>query len=197
MKIPVGVKLVAVTKSFDISDVQRFKEKGLNCFGENRIKDVEEKIRQINAEWHLIGHLQSNKVRKAVELFYFIQSVDSLEIARKINLECEKIGKIMPVLIQVNITEEPQKFGFRKDEVGRILEQIFQLKNLKLQGMMMIGKFDCNNRIYFREMKNIFDKYKEKYNLKWLSMGMSDDYKIAIEEGANMIRVGRGLLEIL
>ncbi|MEK6757767.1 MAG: YggS family pyridoxal phosphate-dependent enzyme [Nanoarchaeota archaeon] len=194
-----GVKLVAVTKTFGISEIEKLKENGLNVFGENRVDDSEEKVKNINAEWHMIGHLQTNKVGKAVELFDVIQSVDSVHLAKIIGKECEKQGKIIPIFIQVNISEESQKYGFKKHELENALNEISKIKNILIEGFMMIAPFvePEETRIYFKEMKKLFDKYKDKYNLKWLSMGMSNDYQVAIEEGANMVRIGRGLGEIL
>lgn len=192
-----NAELVAVTKSVDISIIKKLKELGLARFGENRVNDAEVKIKEVEAEWHLIGHLQTNKVKKAVELFNMIQSVDSIRLAEKINIECFKINKTMPILLQVNIAEEPQKHGFRKEELDEALKKISKYDKIVIKGLMMIAPYAESEKIrpYFNEMKNIYDKYKNEYNFECLSMGMTDDYKIAIEEGANIIRIGRKLFE--
>lgn len=189
------VKLVAVTKSVDVSVVKELKKLGLVCFGENRVNDAEKKIKEVKAEWHLIGHLQTNKVKKAVELFNMIQSVDSIKLAEKINVESSRINKIMPVLLQANIAAEPQKHGFKKEELEAALKKISKFDKIIIKGLMMIAPHAESEKVrpFFREMKNIFNKYQKEYNLEWLSMGMSEDYKIAIEEGANMVRIGRKL----
>lgn len=196
IKTDIGkVKLIAVTKKVDITTIKHLKELGLNCFGENIIQNAKEKTEQIDAEWHMIGHLQSNKVKKAVNMFSMIQSVDTIKIAKKINNECEKTGKYMPILIQVNIAQESQKYGFNTKELENALDEISKLKNIKIEGFMMIAPNIDRNETepYFKEMKKIFDNYKDIYNLKWLSMGMSNDYKIAIKEGSNMVRIGTKL----
>ena len=190
-----NAKLIAVTKSVGIKEVLALKELGVEVFGENRPFECKEKIDQIKGEWHMIGHLQSNKVKLTVELFDMIQSVDSVGIANKINFECEKLDKIMPILIQVNISNEPQKYGFKENEIGEVLSELSEFKNIKIEGFMMMAPFvnPDETRQHFRNMKSLFDKYSERFELKWLSMGMSNDYIVAIEEGSNMVRVGSNL----
>lgn len=191
------VKLIAVTKTVDIETVRFLKELGINEFGENRINAVEKKVKEVKAVWHMIGHLQSNKVKKAVELFDMIQSVDSISLALKIDKECERQNKKMKILLQVNIAKESQKSGFLEEEVEGAIEKISNLSNVRLEGFMMIAPNIESEKTqsYFEKMKELFDKYEEKYSLNILSMGMSNDYKVAIEEGSNMIRVGTKLFE--
>lgn len=190
--------LVAVTKSAGTDEILVLKGLGCNSFAENRVKDAERKINAIpDAEWHLIGHLQSNKVKDAVMLFSVIQSVDSVRLAEKIDCECGKQGKVMRVLLQVNIAKEPQKSGFFEEEIEDALSRVSDLKNIKLEGFMMIAP-DIGGgpaRQYFRRMREIFLRYEEGYGLETLSMGMSSDYHVAIEEGSSMVRIGSGLFK--
>jgi PLP dependent protein len=192
-----SVLFIAVTKTVDLETVKFLKSLGINDFGENRVSDAEEKITKVKAVWHMIGHLQSNKVKKTVELFDVIQSVDSLDLAKKIDNECEKQFKKMKILLQVNIAREPQKHGFNEEDVSNVLFQISKLKNIRIAGFMMIApNIDAEKtRIFFRKMKNLFEKHKQTYSLSTLSMGMSNDYKIAVEEGSNMVRIGTRLFE--
>lgn len=196
-ELPSNVKLLAVTKSVDVETIKFLKTCGVNDFGENRINVAEQKIKEIDANWNMIGHLQSNKVKKAVELFSMIQSVDSISLAINIDRECEKQHKIMPILIEINISEEAQKSGFNKENVENALAEISKLRNVKLDGFMMMAPHiePEKTRVYFKEIKKLFDKYKAKYNLKILSMGMSNDYKVAVEEGSTMVRIGTKLFE--
>lgn len=199
LKKEIGAKavLLAVTKTVGVDEVVFLKSLGINDFGENRVNNAKEKIEQVKATWHMIGHLQSNKVKKAVEFFDVIQSVDSVDLAEKIDKECEKQNKKIRILLQVNIAKEPQKQGFSEEKVEESISKISKLKNIQLEGFMMMAPLaePEETRTYFRQMKALFDKYKKGYNLKTLSMGMSNDYKVAIEEGSNMIRVGTKLFE--
>lgn len=191
-----NAKLIAVTKSVDIYAVKQLIDLGHDAFGENKIQNAKTKIQQFpDANWHMIGHLQSNKVKPAVELFDSIDSVDSIKLAKKINQECANQNKNIALLIQINIANEPQKYGFRESELENALNEISKLKNIKLDGLMMIAPNieSEQTRQYFRQMKQLFDKYKQRYNLKTLSMGMSSDYNTAVEEGSNMVRVGTKL----
>ncbi|MBR9690442.1 YggS family pyridoxal phosphate-dependent enzyme [Candidatus Woesearchaeota archaeon] len=189
--------LVAVTKTVGLKEVLKLNELGVNKFGESRVKDAQEKVRNVNAEWHLVGHLQSNKVKLAVELFDVIQSVDTIKLASLIDEECKKQEKVMPILLEINIAEEPQKYGFKVDEVENALLEISKLENVKIVGFMMMAPLVAHGmtRPFFRGMKALYDKHKQQYNLIWLSMGMTNDYKIAIEEGSNMVRIGRALFD--
>ncbi|MBU1147423.1 MAG: YggS family pyridoxal phosphate-dependent enzyme, partial [Candidatus Omnitrophica bacterium] len=142
------------------------------------------------AKWHFIGHLQKNKVKKAVKIFDMIETVDSLELAQEIDKACFKEKKIMPVLIEVNSGREKQKFGVFPEDVEELIGNISQLKNINVMGLMTMGPMSGDPedaRPYFVETKKIFDRIR---TLKYLSMGMSNSCKIAIEEGANIIRVG-------
>ncbi|MBC7188640.1 YggS family pyridoxal phosphate-dependent enzyme, partial [Candidatus Aerophobetes bacterium] len=148
-------------------------------------------------KWHFIGHLQKNKVKRAVEIFDLIETVDSVSLAKEIDKRCARIGKIMPVLCEINIAKEKTKSGVYPEEVEDLILEISTLKNIKVLGLMTMGPFSENPeeiRPYFRKTRDIFQKLKEKsipnVQMKYLSMGMSNSYKQAIEEGANIIRIG-------
>ncbi len=200
--IPKDVVIVAAAKSRTVEEVQKVIEAGITIIGENYIQEAEKKIEVIKnqAEWHFIGHLQKNKVKKAVKLFDVIQTLDSPELARLIDRECGKIGKVMPVMIEVNIACESQKNGVYPEEVEKLVKDVLELKNIKLIGLMTMGPLledPQDIRPFFRKTKEIFDRIKSKYadalEWKYLSMGMSETYRIAIEEGANMVRIGTAI----
>ncbi len=197
-------QILAVTKTFSISQIEEGIAAGLTHFGENRIQEAETKIpilrgKYPNLVWHLIGHLQSNKVKKAVQLFDSIDSVDSIGLAEEIDRKARETGKIIPVMIEVNIGGEEQKFGVSPEDVLIVVQEIVELKNLKLTGLMCVAPVvDDPEKVrgHFRRMREIFDEINRQITavkLEYLSMGMSDDWKVAVEEGANMIRLGRAL----
>ncbi|WP_445474550.1 YggS family pyridoxal phosphate-dependent enzyme [Methanococcoides methylutens] len=194
------VKLVSVTKTIDTDRINESIKAGATIIGENRVQEFDEKCDCIPpCEKHLIGHLQTNKVKRAVELFDVIQSVDSLKVAEEIDSRAEEIGKVQKVFLQVNIGNEPQKYGFGTDEIAQAIKDIQALKNVHVKGLMCIPPFVSPEeaRPYFRNMKAIFDEMKQanqgNIDIKELSMGMSGDYKVAIEEGATMVRIGSGI----
>ena len=192
--------IIAVSKYYTVNEMREAFKVGLNNFGENRVLDAIEKINLLeeeiasNSHYHLIGHLQSNKVNRAVGFFDLIHSVDSYELAGKINDVAKQKGIVQKILIQVNNAHEEQKFGIAPSQLESIINDVSGLENISLEGLMtmapltddtvLIGKLFC-------EMRQL----KDKYGLKELSMGMSNDYKIALEEGATMIRLGRILFE--
>jgi len=193
LQIPDNVKLITVTKTRTVEEIKEAIEAGVRCIGENRIKEAKEKFPFLpEVEKHMIGHLQRNKVKSAVELFDMIQSVDSLRLAEEIDKRCKAIDKVMPILIEVNIGEEEQKHGLKLSEVKDFIQNISRLNNIKVEGLMCMAPFISpeETRPYFKKMKSLFDSLE---NLKWLSMGMTNDYKIAIEEGSNMVRVGTAI----
>jgi len=198
------VKLVAVTKNRTIKEIHEAIEAGITDIGENRIQEAKEKLPKLpkTITKHFIGRLQSNKVREAVRLFDVIQSVDSLKLAQKIDKECEKIGKIMPILIQVNTSDEPQKGGVPIGNASNLIKEASELKNIQIHGLMTLAVHSADEnkvRACFRKLKKLFDKIKNSNfefrtsSFEFLSMGMSEDYRIAIEEGANMVRIGSGI----
>jgi hypothetical protein len=191
--IPSNVKLIAVTKTRTVEEIKESINAGIICIGENRVQEAEEKFPYLpKVEKHLIGSLQTNKVRLAVELFDMIQSVDSLKLAKEIDKRCEAISKVMPVLVEVNIGEEFNKHGIKLEYVESFVKEISQLSNISVQGLMCVAPLvnPEEARPYFKKMKQTFDSIN---GLKWLSMGMSNDYKVAIEEGSNMVRIGTAI----
>jgi len=197
LKIPEKIKLIAVSKKKSVEFIEEAYNSDHRDFGENYIQDSIPKIIKLkhlkDIRWHFIGHLQSNKVKLAAQYFDMIQSIDSKKLANKLNNACSEINKVMPILIEVNIAFEQSKGGIKKENLFDLLEHIKSLKNLKLCGLMCIPPYDENPEPYFKEMKFLFDIYKEDYNLDILSMGMSGDYSIAIAEGGNMVRVGTAI----
>jgi pyridoxal phosphate enzyme (YggS family) len=193
-------KLVCVTKTIETQRINEAIRSGAAIIGENRVQEFEEKCDDIlPCERHLIGHLQTNKVKKAVALFDVIQSVDSLKVANEIDKRARDIGKVQDVYLQVNIGQEPQKFGFDIEDIGPALEQMASMENFRVKGLMCIAPFvpPEQTRPYFRKMRSLFDEMKEishdNIDIKELSMGMSGDYRVAIEEGATIVRIGSAI----
>ena len=175
-------------------------------FGESRVIEASEKINNLpqeirkNSTFHFIGHLQTNKVKKAIEIFDYIHSVDSVKLAEKISEEAGKIGKIQKILIQINNAGEEQKFGLSKDEVFEVFAKIITMKNLEVKGVMNmapLGAQDEELTRLFRQVREIRDNLEKKFDCKLndISMGMSQDYKIAAREGSTMLRIGRKLFK--
>lgn len=196
------VLLVAVTKNHDVTAMREAIDAGAVHIGENRIQEAREKFDQLDRQvtWHLIGHLQTNKVKQAVRIFDIIHSVDSLHLAESINKAAGDIGKVQNILVQVNLAHEASKSGIYEDELLTLLQAIDKMEHLQLLGLMCIAPdYDDAEkcRPLFRDMRKIFDKAKEmswqKAKFKYLSMGMTHDYEIAIEEGSNVVRVGTGI----
>lgn len=196
------VLLVAVTKNHDIYAMREAIDAGVTDIGENRIQEAKEKYETLDRQvvWHLIGHLQTNKAKQAVKLFDLIHSIDSLKLAESVDKAAAAIGKVQKVLVQVNLAHEASKSGVYEDELMDLLHSVDRMDNLQLMGLMCIAPNyekveDC--RPLFAEMRKIFDKVKEMQwqtaNIKYLSMGMTHDYTIAVEEGANVVRVGTGI----
>lgn len=199
--IPDDVELVAATKQRSIEEIKQAIDAGIKIIGENYVQEALSKYKEIeNVRWHLIGHLQRNKVKDAVKIFDCIQSVDSLRLAEEINKQCEKINKIMPILIEVNIGGEESKYGIDPDKTAGLIAQIALLPNIHVEGLMTMEPYfdDPNNaRPYFKQMRQLFGEIKNmkipNTNINILSMGMSNSYQVAIEEGSNMVRIGTKL----
>ena len=190
--------LVAVTKGAGPEAVRAAQEAGLTVFGENRVQEAQEKIAAAGpgCEWHLVGHLQSNKTPAAVTLFQLIHSVDSVRLAQKIDQEALAQGRVMPVLLEINISGEEQKYGFAPEEIYSAIDAVKELPNLKVLGLMGIAPNTADpepRRQAFRKLKGLFTVCKGMIPMKALSMGMSDDFEIAIEEGSTMVRLGRAI----
>jgi pyridoxal phosphate enzyme (YggS family) len=191
--LPGYVELVAAAKSRSVEEILEAIDSGVKIIGENYVQEAEEKFRVIGtkARWHFIGHLQKNKVKKAVKIFDMIETVDSIEIAQEISKACASINKTMPVLIEVNSHVLPF-------DAETIIKNISGLPNIKLAGLMTMGPVlenpeDC--RPYFKETKALFDKIRINHDIKYLSMGMSGSYHIAIQEGANLVRIGTAIFK--
>lgn len=200
--LPAGVLLQAAAKSRSTAEIEEAVSAGVRIIGENYVQEAAGKFAVLGnkVKWHLIGHLQKNKAKPAVKIFDMIETVDSLDLASVLERECAKINKIMPVLVEINCAREERKSGVLPQEAPNIVEKMMKFKNLKLEGLMTLGPFTGypeDARPFFRQTREIFDTIKEKYGsrLEWkyLSMGMSDTYRIALEEGANIIRIGTAI----
>ncbi len=198
-ELPDGVGLVAAAKTRQPEEILEAVEAGVKIVGENYVQEAVRAYKVIGnkAKWHFIGHLQRNKVKKSITIFDMIETVDSVEIAREIDKRCAQIGKIMPVLIEVNSGREKQKSGVFPEEAEQLVKEISTCPNLRVMGLMTMGPRFGNpedSRPYFVETKTIFDRIKKlnlpNVEMRYLSMGMTNSYKIAIEEGANIVRVG-------
>ncbi|MBW2989683.1 YggS family pyridoxal phosphate-dependent enzyme [Candidatus Woesearchaeota archaeon] len=197
--LPAGISLVAATKTRGIEEVREAIEGGIEIIGENYLQEAEKKYSLLKgkAKFHCIGHLQKNKVKKAVEIFDMIQTVDSIETAEEISRRCGEIGKVMPVLIEINSGEEPNKDGVMPDKAESLVKEASKLKNIRIMGLMTMAPYFENpedDRPYFKLTKKLFEKIKllkiPGAKMEYISMGMSDSYKVAAEEGANMVRIG-------
>ena len=198
-ELPEGVTLEAAAKTRTPEEIGQAIEAGVKIVGENYLQEAERAYEVIGnrAEWHFIGHLQSNKVKKAVKLFDMIETVDSVAIAREIDKKCAQIGKVMPVLIEINSGREEQKSGVLPEKAAQLIRDISDLANIKIMGLMTMGPFSGNpedSRPYFVATRKIFEELKKQpvpnVEMKYLSMGMTNSYKVAIEEGANIVRIG-------
>lgn len=201
---PSEIKLIAVTKNVHIDLIRKAVDIGLREFGENRVQEAKGKVMSDELrvmsekiEWHLIGHLQKNKAKVAVELFDLIQSVDSFELAEIISKQAESVNKTQRILLQVKLSDEESKYGISKDNIASLIERAGRLRGLKIEGLMTIPPFfdDAEKvRPYFRELRTLRDGLeKSGFKLTELSMGMSNDFEAAIEEGATMVRVGTAI----
>lgn len=203
------ITLVAVSKTFPVQAILEAYEAGARDIGENRVEEASEKIPAVNAalekgkiRWHLIGHLQRRKARGAVTLFDIVQSVDTLRLAETMNRAAAEHKKQIPILLQVNVGNDPNKFGFDLNARAAFLQdvaKIVPLANLQIQGLMTIGPLVAGAeqaRPFFRELRKLRDELAQKFpkaNWRELSMGMTDDYAVAIEEGATIVRIGRAI----
>lgn len=196
------VTLISVSKTKPVEMLQEAYDAGSRDFGENKPQEIKEKYPLLpeDIRWHMIGHLQRNKIKYIIDKVCLIHSVDSIRLAEAIDEEAKKHDLVMPVLIEVNVAEEESKFGVRLDETESLIRQISKLSNIQVQGLMTIAPFTENaedNRIYFHKLRNLYvdikDKNIDNVNMCNLSMGMTGDYEVAVEEGATMVRVGTGI----
>ncbi|UCF57508.1 MAG: YggS family pyridoxal phosphate-dependent enzyme [Deltaproteobacteria bacterium] len=198
-ELPEGVQLVGAAKTRIPEEIQEAVEAGLEIVGENYVQEAEKAFQVIGnkAKWHMIGHLQRNKAKKAVKIFDMIETVDSMKLAKEIDKSCQKIGKVMSILIEINSGEESQKAGVMPEDAVPLIEEMSTLKNIKIMGLMTMGPFTGDPedaRPFFIKTREIFEKLKDmnlpNVEMTCLSMGMSNSYKVALEEGANMVRIG-------
>ena len=207
-ELPRGVDLVAVIKGRSTEDILSAIEGGVKILGVNYIKDLRSLFPVIDRKvsWHYIGIAKVEKhdlLRKRyLEIFDMIETVDSIDLAKELDKRCASIEKVMPILIEVNIGREPQKSGVDPDDVADVIREVSPLKCIKVMGLMTMGPLIDNPerlRPYFREMKQLFDYIRDlqipNTEIRYLSMGMSNSYKVAIEEGANIVRIGTRLFE--
>lgn len=199
--IPDDVLLVAVTKTRSVEEINIAVRHGVTDIGENKVQEILEKHDKIDpVRWHLIGHLQTNKVKQIIDKVYMIHSVDSLHLAVEIDKRAGQAGLTMRILVQVNASGEESKFGVSSDETERLIMDILaDCPHLIINGLMFIAPFDDpqNVRSYFADVKKQYDRFKTithpRLDFKYLSMGMSNDYHVAIEEGSNLVRVGSAI----
>lgn len=187
-----SVKLIAVTKSASLEQIQEAISLGVTIIAEGRVQVASEKFPFLNGvEKHMIGHLQTNKVKAAVELFDCIQSVDSLKLLKEIDNRARDAGKVMKVMLQLDVALEEQKFGIPVEEIAEVYKASFSFTNIKVIGIMAMAPFveAEETRAYFKKAKEI----QEMLKLPELSIGMSNDFEVAIEEGSTMVRVGRAI----
>ncbi len=198
-ELPEGVTMLAAGKTRNADEISEAIKSGIKIIGENYLQDTLKVINEVKekAQWHFIGHLQRNKVKRVIDIFDMIESVDSIRLAKEIEKCCERRNKIMPVLIEVNSGEENQKNGVAPKDVAQLIREISSLNYVKVMGLMTMGpRFGDpeESRSYFRKTREIFEQIKDLHlpnvEMKYLSMGMTNSYKVAIEEGANLVRIG-------
>lgn len=199
---PKEVTLIAVSKTKPVSMLKEAYDAGARCFGENKVQEIMDKHPQLpeDIQWHMIGHLQRNKVKYIVDKVSMIHSVDSLRLAQTIEQEAAKHNVCVPVLLEVNVAQEESKFGLKMEEVLPLIETIADFPHIKVQGLMTIAPYVENaedNRDFFRQLKKLSVDIEAKninnVGMSVLSMGMTGDYQVAVQEGATMVRVGTGI----
>ena len=200
-----SLTLIAVTKTHPVSVLQEAYEAGLKEFGENRVQEMLEKWEALpkDIHWHMIGHLQRNKVKQIASFVHLIHSVDSLRLLKEINKQAKSVGRTIDCLLQMHIAQEETKFGLDKAELEELLEgeEFAQMEHIRIKGLMGMATFTDDSeqvRLEFRSLKNLFEEIKAKHtqaniDFATLSMGMSGDYTLAIEEGSTMVRVGSAI----
>ena len=201
-ELPKGVILVGAAKTRTPEEMLEAVKAGLTILGHNYVQEAEKAFETIGqrAKWHMIGHLQSNKAKKAVRIFDMIETVDSMKLARAIDKACANVGKTMPVLIEINSGEETQKAGILPEEAPSLIQEMAGLEHVEVKGLMTMGPFTGDPeaaRPYFKTTKRLFDQLSRAdikgVEMRYLSMGMSNSYLVAIEEGASMVRIGTRL----
>jgi len=198
---PDDILLLGVTKTVEPQRINEAIAEGITDIGENRVQEILNKYESVDpVHWHLIGHLQTNKVKYIVDKVKMIHSLDSIRLAEEINKRAKQHQVLMDVLVQINVAKEDTKFGLYVDELDDFIKKVQEFENINIKGLMTIAPFEENPekvRPYFRTLKSIFERIKakklERVDMQYLSMGMSNDFKIAIEEGANIIRIGTAI----
>jgi pyridoxal phosphate enzyme (YggS family) len=200
--LPAAVRLVAVSKTRPVADIMEAYNSGQRCFGENRVQELLNKKDHLppDIEWHLIGHLQRNKVKFIVSFVSMIHSIDSMRLLATVNEEAKKAGRVVDVLLQVHIAMEETKFGFNKEELERMVEtrEFTELANVRICGLMGMATFTSDREqvsLEFRSLASLFNDIKKRYfslddNFREISMGMSGDFDTALKEGSTMVRIG-------
>ena len=201
-ELPPGVELVAAAKTRTAAEILEAVEAGVKIIGENYVQEAAELFAAVGrrARWHFIGHLQKNKAKKAVEIFDLIETVDSLDLGREIDKRAATAGRTMEVLVEVNSGREPQKAGVRPEEVEPLVRALATLPSLRVLGLMTMGPFEGDpedSRPYFQETRKAFEALKVAavpgVEMRHLSMGMTNSWRVAVEEGATMVRIGTAL----
>ena len=201
---PGDIKLVVVTKTVGIEKIKEALDCGVSIIGENRVPEAAEKQPEIgrSVEWHMVGHLQSRKAKAAVDMFNFVQSVESISTANALQKRCREAGRSMPILIEVNTSNEDQKYGISPDAAEYLIREVASLENLNIEGLMTMAAFVADPeeaRPSFRRLRNLAEMLRkaniENANFDILSMGMSNDFEVAIEEGSTMVRIGTAVFE--
>jgi len=198
-ELPAGVQLVAAAKTRTVVEILKAIQAGLTIIGHNYVQEAERAFEAIGpkVKWHMIGHLQSNKAKKAVRIFDMVETVDSLKLAKAIDKACRNINKSMPVLIEINSGEETQKTGVIPSDAVSLVKEISELENVRIMGLMTMGPFSGDPedaRPYFQKTRQLFKDIGQAnlpgIEMRYLSMGMSNSYRVALEEGANLVRIG-------
>ena len=199
-EIPAYVTLIAVSKTKPTTDIEKAYKSGQLDFGENKVQELMKKVKILPSDikWHMIGHLQRNKVKDILPIIHMIHSVDSLRLIKEIDKQAGRIERKISLLLQVDISQDETKYGFSFKDLESILKsnELDNFKNISIDGLMGMASFTENSEIIkveFKKLSSLFDKFKNKYFLKYLSMGMSGDYKIAMECNSNMVRLGSNI----
>ena len=199
-EIPAYVTLIAVSKTKPTTDIEKAYKSGQLDFGENKVQELMKKVKILPSDikWHMIGHLQRNKVKDILPIIHMIHSVDSLRLIKEIDKQAGRIERKISLLLQVDISQDETKYGFSFKDLESILKsnELDNFKNISIDGLMGMASFTENSEIIkaeFKKLSSLFDKFKKKYFLKYLSMGMSGDYKIAMECNSNMVRLGSNI----
>ncbi len=192
---PDSIRLIVVTKSVGIEEIQTLLELGIQECGESRLEEAREKVRTFqNARWHMVGTVQRRKAREVVELFDYVDSVDRMEVAEALEKWCQPLQKRLRILVEVNVSGEPTKHGFSLEELPAALERLNRLEHLMNEGLMTLAPW-VDNPETVRPIFATLREYRDRFGLKELSMGMSNDFEVAIEEGATQVRIGTALFQ--